>query len=519
MEEINETDLEIESQGASSEIKEETTELEDQVDISKVEESLLSIFIQDDDCATLIAQSEIREEHFLKKKNALLFRAALDVRRESGIADIDLMLDACKKITVQSTGETLLQFIGGAKYLTKILNSNASTGSRAVNSYIRVLVGQWTLQNTKQIFKDVVNLSGYDESKIMASLSKVQALMSKSTLGKRGLVDGDTLSRERFANLKDRTEHPERYVGIKTGFYWLDKYRAIVKQQTTVVAARTSVGKSTFVGNMAYGMMSNGNNVLIFTPELSKEEYTDRLICAGCHIPIDGWKQSPPNISTLDSDRFAEFIRLGRLSKLAIDDEGYMTYDYIIDSITKRKLNHPVDVVVVDYLQKLMYKGDNTRKAIDDAITQLGAYAKREKIAMIIVSQLKRPQQKAGQQVSLIPPDISDLKESGNIENFSDTVVLLHRPSITDINERKAGWYMIGKNREGPVTSEVKLRYEEDYLRFIEEDVPKEIPIVREPALDDAGDFVEPSPSEELNEQNVMRMINKYDDKSKGSGV
>jgi replicative DNA helicase len=129
-------------------------------------------------------------------------------------------------------------------------------------------------------------------------------------------------------------------------------------------------------------------------------------------------------------------------------------------------LNHQVDVVVVDYLQKLKYYGNDLRKSVSDAMSDLFSFGKDNNVAMIVVSQLRRTDKSE--------PELSDLKESGSIEECSDCVILLHRLSTTNIKERTKGWYKIAKNRQGPTSDAIELKFDTTSLRFIEENPPVE---------------------------------------------
>ena len=449
--------------------EETPNELEDgvKIPIQNAEESLIGIFMQDEDSAAFIAQSGLREEHFLKRKCRLLFPIILNIRLTNGVCNFDFVVDACEK-TVLPSGETLLKFIGGAPTLTQMIASPIATDLKTTEGYINIIWDKYRLAKIQDEARKLVGLSGFNDLKVVESVSQLQSIVSDASLDKHGLVSIGQLLPESYVRYQDRLAHPNKYIGINTGFYWLDRYRAISKRRTTIVAARTNVGKSIFVANMIVHMLQHGLYILLFTPELDKGEYVDRIVCSSTGVPIDDWKAA--KIREVDVDRINAFqnsVLTRYHDGLYIEDKGSQSVSYILSSVRRHMINHPVDVVVVDYLQKLRFYGDNIRRSIDDAMDKLSSFAKDNNIAMIIVSQLRRSDKQSG-----TDPVLEDLKESGNLENFADGVILLHRKSTININDRREGYYKIAKHRSGSTTDAVKLIFHEDILKFTEAEPP-----------------------------------------------
>jgi replicative DNA helicase len=258
----------------------------------------------------------------------------------------------------------------------------------------------------------------------------------------------------------------------------MDKYKAVAKRRTTIIGAKTSIGKSILASNIVTAMLKDGSRVLLFTPELDKQEYTDRIICAEANVPIDAWKLGA--IEGIHAKRIAEANQrlLPNAGNLFIEDRGSQSAGFILNSVKKHLLNHQVDVVVVDYLQKLHYYGE-AKKAITEMMDKFCAFAKDNNIAFILVSQLRRGEE--------TEPTINMLKESGDLENFADCVILLHRNSITAPREKNKGWYMIAKNRQGPVTDRVEINFKDDCLKF--EEVGQQTVTIDEDENDESGGF------------------------------
>lgn len=472
------------------------TEDDLKIPVENAEESLIGIFMQDEDAAAFIVQSGLQENNFLKRKCKLLYPVILNIRITKGVCNFDFVVDACSKKVLQN-GQTLLEFIGGVPALTEMIASPIATDLKTTEGYINIVWEKWRLSNIREEARKLFSLPGFDDNKIIDSVSKLQSIVADTSLNKQGLVSVGSLLPEAYLRYEDRLAHPENYVGIKTGFYWINKHKAIAKKRTTIVAARTGIGKSVFVGNMVVVMLQSGLRILLYTPELDKEEYIDRIICSSTGVSIDDWKKAV--IREVEVDKIHAFqasVLSAHSDGLYIEDRGSQTVNYILGSIRRHMLNQPVDVVVVDYLQKLRFYGDNIRREIDNAMDKLSSFAKDNNIAMILVSQLRRNDKPGAE------PTKEDLKESGNLENFADSVILLHRKSTININERREAWYRIDKHRSGPNTDAIKLIFHEDMLKFTEAEPP--------PA-DDVDDYHGWLKGDEVTEVGTIKMVEEQD--------
>jgi len=435
------------------------------------EEALLGMLIQDDFISSEIAKSGLRYFHFTKQKNKVLFPVIIDTRLQQGACNFDLLSNQLDKDTMPD-GRTKLECIGGLSELTKIITSTPpSVDLNVANGYLKIIFEHYKLSKLKELSNWIDGQRNYDEIKIIEKISDMQGVVSDDSLGKHGLVDFGTLLVDSWSRFRDRKANPEKFKVFDSGFYFVNRFRAIAKKRVCVVGARTSVGKSIFVGNIIGNLILDDANVLLFTPELDSQESVDRLVCSSAGVPIDAWKEA--TISNVETVRIGKMQHrlMAKSHNLYIEDKGSQTCSFILSSVRRHMLNHKVDVVVVDYLQKLRYFGDNTKRAITDIMERFCSFAKENDIAFIVVSQLRRSEGAA--------PTMYDLKESGDIENFADSVILVHRPNIYDAFGRKEGYYQLVKNRQGPTTNEVELVFNDETLRFNEVDVPTEISLRR----------------------------------------
>jgi replicative DNA helicase len=426
------------------------------------EEALLSMIIQDTDVAKFIAQTGLSDVHFQKQKNKILFPVIVRVWNTAGFCNFDLLSDRLEK-EITSEGISKLEAIGGGDELMNIMNAiPTAVDLKVAQGYLDIIVEQYNLTRMKDLARWFGSLRRFNEDKIVDKISAMQQVLTNIN-SKHGLTRLDTLLLDATDRFKDRKANPDKYAGMKTGFLWLDTCKVIAKRRVCVIGAKTNIGKSIFAAQIIGELIKNGVRVLLFTPELDKEEYIDRLLCVMANVPLDTWK----NASYLEE---AEFDRITKVrndltnfaENLYIEDKGSQTCGFILNSVKKHMLNHPVDVVVIDYLQKMKYYGDNTKKEITDIMDKVCAFAKDEKLSFLVVSQLRRSKE--------TEPQIYDLKESGDIENFADSVVLLHREGVIGQLGRTKGWYSVEKNRQGRTTTgaKVELKFNEDTLRFSE---------------------------------------------------
>ncbi len=465
--EVEDTEeLETPSTIPSGVVEAEDEETRIPISYDTAEEALLSMFIQDEDVATLIAQSGLNENHFSKRKNKRLYPILLDTRLQRGACNYDLIVDSLEKETLQD-GTSLLDDLGGLKEITKVIIAAPEViDLKVAQAYIDLILEQYRLTKVQELARWITSQKKFDEAKIVERISSIQQILLENVTS-YGLAGLDELLLDSYSRFKDRKTNPEKYVGVQTGFYWLDKNRAIAKKRVCVIGARTNVGKSVFVSNIATSMLLSDYKVLLFTPELDKEEYIDRLICAYSGVSKDKWKEA--TVDNAEVEKLAEYrdkLIANAPRNLFIEDRGSQTCSFILNSVKRHMLNHKVDVVIVDYLQKLKYYGENTKRAITDIMEKFCSFAKDNDIAFIVVSQLRRSDESE--------PQMNELKESGDIENFADSVVLLHRNSTVKIGERVKGWYKIAKHRQGLNTDNVELRFDDTILKFSEVNIPEE---------------------------------------------
>lgn len=427
-----------------------------------VEETIIGLMIQDSEAAATIIQAGVREDHFQKAATKLLYRIVKKIWLEVGACTVDMVANRAEhELVSYGTDISIYQYIGGQNTISVMLAAPPMVNVETAELYIPLLFQQYKLKESRDMGKRLSAMTRYNEKLLLDEMSRIHTILIDEQASKSGLVSIEDLLINADFRYNDRIINPDKYVSIPTGFSYIDKYGGIGKKRTTIIGGATSVGKSTFAMNCICNMILNDKVVLWFSPELDKEEIIDRMICSAAGINITRWKKSIISKAELEKyHKYKKEVVAKAATNLYVEDKGSQTTSWIIGSIRKHQLKQKVDVVLVDYIQKLKFYGDNIRKNISDTVGNFYAFGKENDIAMVLVSQLRRAKEAT--------PVLADLKESGDIENFADVVILLHRSNILSIKDRATGYYQIAKNRQGCVTEPVELFFKEWELKFSE---------------------------------------------------
>lgn len=251
---------------------------------------------------------------------------------------------------------------------------------------------------------------------------------------------------------------------ISCGFPSLDEYQFIKKERSEliIVGARPSMGKSAFMFQLAYNM-ARELPVHIFSLEMDKESIVGRLIAA--HLN--------KSMNSIQDGRVAneELIQGHReLSSLHyyIDDRGGINIDELCESAIQANIRHNTKLLVIDYLQLIQGRGDGNRnQEIGNITRSLKALAKELKIPILVGAQLNRACEIRGSQSGDFRPILSDLRESGDIEQDADIILFLHRQSRYDKTRPGEVDMIIAKNRNGAV-GEITMNFTEQQTKFID---------------------------------------------------
>lgn len=267
-----------------------------------------------------------------------------------------------------------------------------------------------------------------------------------------------------FERIQQIHNHPEDMIGVPTGIIDVDKHtNGWQKSDLILLAARPSMGKTALALNMALGAAKKGKTVAIFSLEMSKVQLGNRLI--SLESGVNSQFLNTGNLSRDDLNAIADAVcRLEDL-KIFIDDTAGIRLLEMRSRARQLKHEHGLDLIIIDYLQ-LMQGGrqENRQQEISEISRSLKAMARELEIPILALSQLSRNVEMRAEK----KPQLSDLRESGSLEQDADIVMFLYRDEYynrDDAEKQNIAELIFAKNRNGPTTS-VSLQFNKDIMRF-----------------------------------------------------
>ncbi|MBR0430750.1 replicative DNA helicase [Candidatus Saccharibacteria bacterium] len=412
----------------------------------------------------------LKPQDFYEKRHATIFEAMINLYDQH--KPIDLLT-----LTAELKSLKKLKEVGGAPYLTELSNfvpaaSHAKAYAEIVEkASVRRRLIEAGAEITNKAYEegaDVENLIGAAEKELF----KVSDNIVKSDYVAIDELLADAL--ERVAEL-----HKNKGVlrGLKTGFRDLDKKTAgFQKGDLIIVGARPAMGKTTFAQNLAYNIATiNKKGVLFFSMEMAANEIIDRMISDVSGV--DNWKMRTGNLSDEEFSQIGD--ALGEMDEIPIyiDDTSSMTIVELRNKARRAMHDHDIGIVIVDYLQLLQgsdrYRGQRVQE-VTEISRGLKILARELEIPVVALAQLSR--NVTGREDPR--PVLSDLRESGSIEQDADLVMFLHRPDYYKQNddsyeETHITELLIAKHRHGAI-GKIELYFHPELLRFMSLDKTRE---------------------------------------------
>ncbi len=358
--------------------------------------------------------------------------------------------------------------VGGAPYLHTLISSVPTAANAGY--YARIVRERAILRRLVDAGTRIVQL-GYavDSGDVDDLVDRAQAEVYSVT-ERRSSEDYQPLSALMDATIDELDKiawHGDQLVGVPTGFADLDALtNGLHPGQMIVVAARPAVGKSTLgtrrrpVASIRHGLTS-----VIFSLEMARNEIVMRLLSAEAGVALNHMRSG--TLSDNDWTRLARKMGEVQAAPLFIDDSPNMSMMEIRAKCRRLKQRHDLKLVIIDYMQ-LMSSGkrvESRQQEVSEFSRAMKLLAKELKVPVIAVSQLNRgPEQRSDKR-----PQLSDLRESGAIEQDADMVILLHREDLYERESPRAGEadFIVAKHRNGP-TGEITVAFQGHYSRFVD---------------------------------------------------
>ncbi len=424
------------------------------------ERSVLGSILIDKDGIIQVANLLARED-FYDPSNAIVYDAMIDLFSRNRPID---------SVTVREVidDKKQLEWIGGNAFLAELMSSVFTSAN--IYQYAQIIKNKSVLRKLIRAGNEIV-MHGYDEAwettELLEKCEKSLFGVTQTFIQNKLVPLRDILNSryEEFASIHADPGLAERN-SISTGYAGLDfKLGWFKRGDLVILAARPSMGKTAMALNFAQNVAKKWRNVAIFSLEMSKEQLTDRLIAAA--MWVDSWKLAKWQLSEDDFSKMGDALETLSKSKIYLDDSPAGEWLLSIKSKARRlKMESWLDLVVIDYLQ-LMSSGNNMNRVqeVSDISRGLKALARELDVPVVALSQLSRALEARPDK----RPVMSDLRESGSIEQDADIIAMLYRddyynefsetPGVTSI--------LIRKNRNGP-TGVVDLKFEKSQQKFYE---------------------------------------------------
>lgn len=408
----------------------------------------------------------ILSEDFYSHANQTIYRGVLRLYEKR--APIDL-------VTLTNELESLneLDQVGGGGYLADLVNT-VPTAMHVVH-YAEIVKNKSVLRKVLAAGQKIAELGYEEDREIQEIMDEAESALFK--VSHKMVSDNFMPISDILAASFDRIDrlHREKGVlrGVTTGFRELDnKLSGLQPSDLIILAARPSMGKTTFALNIALNAAVKGKvPVGFFSVEQSREQLVDRLLCA--QAMVDGWKLRTGNLS--ESDFPAIGMAMGTLAEapIFIDDSPTMTSIEIRTRARRLQAEHNLGLIIIDYLQLLESKrggSDNRVQEVSEISRSLKAIARELNVPVLALSQLSRAVESREKKV----PQLSDLRESGSIEQDADVVMFLYRDDYYDKESERKGVtdVLIRKHRNGPI-GELELHFKAEHARFYDIDRKK----------------------------------------------
>lgn len=408
----------------------------------------------------------LRPESFYKEGHQKIFKAISDISTREFPVDLYTVTEE-----LRSTNE--LESVGGPVYLTQLTSKVVSAAN--VEYHARIVAQKYIQRELIRVSTEIQNRSFDDTYDITELLDFSEDSIFQIAEGniKREVAPINEVIKEAISEIEKAGKREDALVGIPSGFTKLDRLTSgWQKAELAIVAARPSMGKTAFALTMARNMaIDHGKKVAIFSCEMSSIQLVNRLIIAETDIPgekIKNGRLNEEEWKQLDS-RIKKLVQ----APVFIDDTPAITITELRAKCRRLMAQHKLDIVIIDYLQ-LMTGPQNSgsrEQEVSNISRSLKSIAKELDVPVIALSQLNRSAELRG---GLKRPQLSDLRESGAIEQDADMVVFIHRQEKFGITTFEDGSstkgiaeIILAKNRNGPV-DDIRLRFREEKALFVD---------------------------------------------------
>jgi len=432
-----------------------------------LEEAVLGALMLEKDALSSVIDI-LKPEVFYKDNHQKIFQAIKQLFEKSSPVDI-------LTVTAQLRQLGELDMIGGAYYITELTNRVASAAN--IEFHSRIIIQKYIQRELIRISTDVINLAYEDTTDVLDLLDRAEKNLFEIAQNnlRRDSRKMDDLMHEALKEIEALKDKKDGLTGVASGFTDLDRMTSgWQKSDLVIIAARPAMGKTAFVLSCARNAAVDFNKpVVVFSLEMSSVQLVNRLISGETHIEQEKIRKG--NLEEWEWAQIHSKIHRLEQAPLIIDDTPALNIFEFRAKCRRLKSQHDIQLIVIDYLQLMQGKADgkgggNREQEIGSISRALKSVAKELNVPVIALSQLSRAvENRPGGSKR---PMLSDLRESGSIEQDADMVLFLYRPEYygLEVDEdnlptQGVGEIIIAKHRNGE-TGRVRLKFVGKYVKF-----------------------------------------------------
>ena len=424
----------------------------------EAEVSVLGAMLQDS-AAVLRATEHLRPEDFYQPEHKEIFSVMMDLYLQR--RPIDLVT-----LHTELARKGSLEGVGGNAYLMKILNSVPTSAN--VKAYIDIVQEKSTMRKLIQACQKISGECFTQQTPLENILSSAEKAIFDIVMNQ---TDGETLVplREVLVKTYDQIDELSRLHGaiggVPTGFIDLDNLlTGLHPGELVIVGARPSMGKTSFAMNVAaHASMNKGKKVAVFTLEMPREQIALRVLCSDAKVDMQRVRKG--TLTSEDWIKLTESLTPMVAAPMYIDDTAGISPSILRSRCRRLMMEKGLDLIVVDYLGLMRADGrvENRQLEVSEISRQLKAIALDLKVPVMACAQLSR----ANKDRQDKRPVLSDLRDSGSIEQDADVVMFLHREEYynKDTEDKNIAEVIIAKQRSGPLGT-VKLAWLSEHTTF-----------------------------------------------------
>ncbi|MCB0564341.1 MAG: replicative DNA helicase [Phaeodactylibacter sp.] len=436
-----------------------------------LEEAVLGALMLDKDALSIVLDI-LRAESFYLDAHQLIYKSMLRLFEKSQPVDLLTVTEELKK-----TGE--LEAAGGPYYLVELSNKVASAAN--IEYHARIIAQKFVQRELISVSTKIIRDAYEDTTDVFNLLDDAEQglfAIAQQNLS-RGFESMSSLAAKAQKQIEELRHKEDGLTGVPTGFTELDRLTSgFQRSDLIILAARPGMGKTAMTLSLAKNAASDfGKPVAIFSLEMSALQLAQRVI--SMEAEISGMKMRNGQLEEYEWQQLN--AALERISEVPmyIDDTPGINIFELRAKARRLKMQHDIDLIIIDYLQLMSGGGDNQRGNREQEVSAISralkGLAKELNVPVIALSQLSRAVEVRG---GTKRPQLSDLRESGSIEQDADIVAFIYRPEYYDILEDEEGQSLkgvaeviIAKHRHGELKT-IKLRFTGEFARFSDLDDP-----------------------------------------------